>query len=329
MTDHDKIAELIRSAGKRPEVPDDELLRIRAAAYAGWKERVGKRPSRRGIGRFMSLAAAALILMAVGGWYWHRWSEGSGAGASIAQCLSVIGAASIQIGSVGEDRPVTAGEEIPAGARLTTSADGRVALRTQAGYSVRVDVASSVRLLTPSRIGLDAGTVYVDSGPEPASEPLTIVTSLGTIQDVGTQFETRLLGSALRVRVREGTVRVNAGSGVHDLTAGSAMELAEDGAVIRAAIPAYGPEWDWIAGVTPMMAVEGRPLREFLEWMARERGWTLTFADDRTSERANTITVSGSIEGLTLDQALETVLATSRLTYRVEQGVLRITGPPK
>jgi hypothetical protein len=73
-----------------------------------------------------------------------------------------------------------------------------------------------------------------------------------------------------------------------------------------------------------MMEIEGRSLRQFLEWVARERGWILRFDSLATSAEADSIILDGSIDGLTLDQALEAVLATSRLTHRVDQGVLEI-----
>jgi hypothetical protein len=112
--------------------------------------------------------------------------------------------------------------------------------------------------------------------------------------------------------------------GRFEVAAGRELEVEEGGSVARRNAPQYGPDWDWFTEVTPMMEVQGRPVREFLEWMARERGWTLSFADTWTADRAASIMIDGSIDGLTLDQALDAVLRTTTLTHRVENGVLKI-----
>jgi len=98
--------------------------------------------------------------------------------------------------------------------------------------------------------------------------------------------------------------------------------------VTRHALATYGPEWDWIVGVTPMLDLEGETAMAFLEWAARERGWKLAFADESVARSAAEIVLGGTLERLTLDQALDAVLPTCNLTHRVEQGVLLIASAP-
>ena len=67
-----------------------------------------------------------------------------------------------------------------------------------------------------------------------------------------------------------------------------------------------------------MMEIEGRFLLDFLQWDARERGVRLVFTDEKLAARARTIVLSGSIAGMTLDEATTSVLTTCGLIHRWE-----------
>ena len=101
------------------------------------------------------------------------------------------------------------------------------------------------------------------------------------------------------------------------------MEVTESGRIDRR-------EWtsaaglDWIDTVTPMFRIDGRSLKEFLDWMTRERGLRLRFVSPRAAQAAAGIRLSGSVDGMTLDQALESVLVTSQMSHRIDNGVLLI-----
>ena len=71
-----------------------------------------------------------------------------------------------------------------------------------------------------------------------------------------------------------------------------------------------------------MMELEGRSLREFLDWMVRERGLRLQFTSPDLAGAASEISLNGSIDGMTLDQALESVLPTCRMAHRINGDVL-------
>jgi fido (protein-threonine AMPylation protein) len=80
-----------------------------------------------------------------------------------------------------------------------------------------------------------------------------------------------------------------------------------------------------------MMEIEGRSLREFLDWMARERGFRIRFSSGDLEADAGSIRLNGSIRGMTLDQALESVLLASGMRHRIEADLLvveRLEGPP-
>jgi ferric-dicitrate binding protein FerR (iron transport regulator) len=321
----DETAELIRLAGRRPPVPADEIARIKSATYAHWKAKVRQRSERRRGRAIAGLAAAAVIVLGVGLWIWRDDKIETDSAQSTARVQSVVGTAWIRSGpGAPEPEAIVAGTDVPMGSSLETSDGARLAILMPTGHSVRVDDASRVRVLSGSTLDLGGGAVYVDSGARAVPKSLVVRTRVGEIRDVGTQFEARLLRESLRVRVREGSVSLVGKRGRQEVTAGEELELAEDGSMTRRDVPGYGPDWDWIAQVTPMIAIDGRPLSGFLDWVASERGWTLKYADPETRDQAATIILEGSIDELTLDQALDAVMDTCRLTHRVEHGVLII-----
>jgi ferric-dicitrate binding protein FerR (iron transport regulator) len=314
------VAELVRSAGRLSAPPADELARIKSAVHAAWRGKTGRRPRRSGVPLFA--VAAAVAALAIGLWLWQWGPSEPVAPTPSGVVQAIVGDVSLE--TEGAAISAVRGASVPAGTIVTTAAGSRAALRMPTGHSVRIDAGSRVRVLEAATVDLVSGGVYVDSRGNVSGEPLVVETRLGEIRELGTQFEARLDDASLRVRVREGSVILDTGAGSLEVSSGAELELAEDGSVVRREAPRHGHDWTWVTDVAPMMEIEGRSLRQFLEWVARERGWILRFDSLATSAEADSIILDGSIDGLTLDQALEAVLATSRLTHRVDQGVLEI-----
>ena len=326
MNDRDDVATLVRLAGKRQAVPRERAERVRAAAQAQWQHEVRSRSRKRTIWIGAGLAAAASLMLAV---TIQVLSVGNGVPQRPADTIlveSLVGP--VWIRSTGEEgtlqsRAVEVGDEVPLESTLTTHDDGRAAILLASGHSVRLDRTTSIRLLDAGSIALDEGAIYVDSGLEAGSAtPLEIYTPLGLVREIGTQFEIRLQDDSVRVRLREGAVVVHHYNQTYEVRVGTELELDADGSVTPREFSTYGPEWEWIIGITPTLDLEGRTARTFLDWIARERGWTLAFADEAVARSAEEIELSGTVERLTLEQALDAVLPTCRMIYRVEDGVL-------
>ena len=144
-------------------------------------------------------------------------------------------------------------------------------------------------------------------------------TALGSFQEIGTQFEVRILpgeaGESVRLRVREGAVEVvaaGAGGATQRVEGGEALRLHADGSVERSTVGLYGGPWQWIEASAPPFPLREAPLRVFLEWYCRETGLGLEFrADPAVLEE----TVSGDFTGMTVEETLATALLSSRLSY--------------
>ena len=101
-----------------------------------------------------------------------------------------------------------------------------------------------------------------------------------------------------------------------------------DGRVIRREIATFGDDWEWLAGITPLLELEGESARTFLEWVAREQGLQLAFTDEAVARSADETILGGTSRHLTLDNALDAVLPTCRMGYQVKNGILIISATP-
>ena len=221
------------------------------------------------------------------------------------------------------------GQALPAGARIETGPGGRVALRlgegsSLQGPSLRLDVGTQLQLGSRSVVALNQGAVYVDSASASGSHgAIEVQTPLGRARDIGTRFEVRLQPKALlRIRVRDGVVRLDQLQKSHDAREGEELSTDVAGEVTRRAVAIHGPEWDWILKVAPPFQLEGRTLSEFLDWASREKGWTVRFADQATARSAPTTVLHGSIEGFTPQEALAAILPTCGLHHYFEGATL-------
>jgi hypothetical protein len=329
------LRRLLEEAGPRPALPPEDLAAIAATARAAWRDKVqveveagrfGESRARRRSSWPLALALAAALVLALGA-AWLRVSLAPRPGPQIARVEAASGPLYL-VGAAGE-RAVAAGEALAAGATLRTGRAGetpaRASLRLDGGPILRLDSGTRVRLISAAALDLEMGGVYLDV--RPGARGLEVRTGLGIARDVGTQFSVRLAGGgeeALVVRVREGAVAVEGHEATHVAAAGEELVLRSGGAVERRAIAGWGPDWNWVLESTGGFEVEGRSLRELLDWVGRETGWQVRYADPELAVQAETILVGGTIAGLRPDQAPWAVLPGADLEGELAEGVLTV-----
>lgn len=314
--DEDDVARLLRLAGKRDSVPAERAARVKAAARDAWRGELVGRARRRRARLAAGLGAAAVLLLAIGWLLLPRT-------APVPAPAAAIAVEALEGSAWSGPRALGVGERVRPGSEVSTSADGRLSFRLPSGHAVRLDASTKLRVFGEDLLALEAGAIYVETAFDHTDgTPVRVRTPLGTIEEIGTQFEVRLAGETLQVRLREGAVIMHGGAGQHEVRAGSELTVNPDGSATRRTIATHGAQWDWLAAVTPMPDLEGRSARAFLDWVARERGWTLAFADEAVARSAGETVLGGSAENLMLADALDAVLPTCRLSYRVDNGVL-------
>jgi hypothetical protein len=336
-----QVERLLRAAGARAGGPPEELEALRAAALGAWRSRYGgyRRPDGERRLRWTPwLAAAALLLVAVAA-VLLRPDRVRRSGTVVATVERIDGPARL-LDSEGADVLAPRAAVISGATIETPAADGDttagLALRTAAGASLRVDGGTRLRFPGASLVVLERGAVYVDSGGASGEAAIAVETAAGLFRDVGTQFEVRILptvpgsgaADATRLRVREGSVRFASANGTGSRAlarAGEELAIAGDGSVRRKAVPSYGDAWRWVVATAPALEIEGATARRYLDWVARETGLALAFADARAEEIAEKAIVHGSIDGIPVADTPAVVLPSCGLAHEVADGRLVIS----
>lgn len=332
--EEEALRRLLGDAGPRPALPENDLSSIKEAARAEWRRRYGDRGARpMPVRLWMGLAAAALFA-AVGLIWWARTPAASPVSTPAAASIELLSGATRWKAS-GESAvsllPNAVGQPLPAGSELETGGEsagsGRLALRMAGGASVRFDAGTRARLASATVIELRQGAVYVDTEGAPAGgEDVAVRTPAGLFQAVGTQYEVREEGGGTptRLRVREGSVRLERGDKSVLTNAGGELILHGDGRIVQGEVTAHGPEWDWVLKTAPMLDIEGVKVRRFLDWLARESGRRIEFADPEAASLADSVVLHGSIAHLSPADATEVVLSSGGLGHRISDGTLEV-----
>jgi len=132
---------------------------------------------------------------------------------------------------------------------------------------------------------------------------------------VGTQFELKVAGKALRLRVREGRVEVDRAGQLFAGVAGEQLELDTQGAATHSSIAATDADWQWAEAVAPAPDIDGQPASVLLAWVARETGRRLRYQSTTVESRAANVILHGNIRHLAPLAALDVMLATTDLEY--------------
>jgi ferric-dicitrate binding protein FerR (iron transport regulator) len=171
---------------------------------------------------------------------------------------------------------------------------------------------------------VEQGAVYLDGGDKPVAGPsVGVETAFGRIRHLGTQYEVRVLPAQMQVSVREGRVETVPDSGRPVVAqAGEQLPIGAGGDVARATVDRRDARWNWIADVTPPYAIDGRRLSDFLAWVCRETGRDLAFATPEAEAAASAVVLRGSVTGLSPDEALVAVMATTKLSFSEDNGRL-------
>jgi ferric-dicitrate binding protein FerR (iron transport regulator) len=301
------LQNLFAHAEPRPAPPEADAEEIRRAVYAEWDAVTGRRVfNRRAAGAVAAAAVIASVALLV-------LDTGTGPTATVATVERVQGNVALE----GSDVPLQVGAGVPQNALLTTRS-GQIALRLADGGSLRLASQTELTLLAAAAVDLRAGALYFDSDGSVGPSRLEVRTAFGTLRDVGTQFSARLSPGRLQFGVRDGRVALARDDESVAADAGERVTVPQGaGGVRREPIASFGDEWAWAERLAPPFEIDGRPLMEFLAWVAHETGRALVFADPAAEQLARETVLSGSIDLEPLPK-LAAVLTLTDLDYSVD-----------
>jgi ferric-dicitrate binding protein FerR (iron transport regulator) len=309
----------LRDGFRASTLTPEALQRIRAATQQEWQA-VTQAPERRT--RWLGVAASiALLAVGFGGAYLFV-NSGAG-GAALGELAAFDAPGMIEERLLRQDVLLAAGSPLRSSLSFDVRGDSRITL--EGGGNLRLARASAIEITSPNAVRLKRGELYVDIPPgSRASDGFRVVTDVGEFRHDGTQFAVAIVAGQTRLRVREGRVLWRASAGDSTVSAGTEMVIDRNGKATRREIATAGRDWAWTESMTPEIAIDDRPLLEFLEWFARETGRKLLI-DDAARQQAAGIRMHGNVQGLTVTEALSAVMATTSLRYELPEGAIRVS----
>jgi hypothetical protein len=298
------VERLLRMADCGPDLPGDGAQRVKEAVRPLWRRTLRDRARRRWQW-LVGAAAAAAVVAAIALGLIDRGPT-AGTPAPVARLEALRGAVEIVSPSGDHLRVEEAGPDVQVapGSWVPNDAASRVALRLPGWQSLRLDLATTVRLESPALVRLDRS-----GRPDPAEGGgVRVATPYGEVREIGTRFEVRHEGGPVLVRVRGGRVAIARGGHEVEVSEGSALAITADGRLERSPTVAHGSEWDWVQLVAPSFEIEGRTVEAFLDWVSGETGLRITYQDSRIESFAAETILHGTMGDLTPNQAPEVVL---------------------
>lgn len=297
----------------------EALERVRSVAEKEWRALMARRQRINRRRWALTGMAAAAVLVAVTGIWFVRPTAAPALFGSISRADAGID----QRGTLLGHRTLRAGDLVHAGDELMVGS-GPVLIAIAGGGTLRIAARSAVDIMSSGEVRLEHGTIYVDMPPLPAvSASIAVSTKAGLIEHVGTEFEVMSDTSKVRIRVREGRIRLRGAPdargqvSVVSADAGTEVVATVGGPILQRPVATYGADWLWLAELAPGFEIEGQPLMTFLQWAGRESGRRLEFADAQARETATRTILHGTIRERSPLDALSNVLETTSLSYEL------------
>lgn len=323
--DDASLANLMKLAGERPEIPLSVESRVYHRVQKEWRSATVE-PSAEKVyeevhksWRRNTLRGAML-----------RWVVPAGVAATVAITmifvsqpdpvpLTVAATVSRVVGSGPISSEYAQGAPVHAGEVISTGSDEGLSLLLARSESLRIDENTRIRVDAADRFTLLAGRIYADTGQFVyRNGGLIIDTAFGVVTDVGTQFSVAAIDESLDVAVREGRVDVRGQLDTYAARMGERLTLVQGEGASVTNLDTHDNYWDWVVELTPTFDMTNKSLLDFLKWAARETGRELQFESNESRMFAMRTDVHGSTAGLTPEEALEAVLATTTVRYQIE-----------
>jgi ferric-dicitrate binding protein FerR (iron transport regulator) len=305
----DTLEALFEGMQPRAAPPEAARLKALAAARAAFEDL--KRRRRRRIGAAIAIAASAVCA-----WFLTT--------------TELLPAKPFAVELADADGLMVNGVGVPDGARLLELAPGSrletaqpVRLAVGHATDLRINGKTSLVWQDADRLELLQGAVYVDTGGQ---DDMTVVTSRGTVTDIGTRFLVSLQEGALEVAMRSGRTVVDSNLGTFEASAvqgrGDVLRLS-DRRVTSAVESTSDDRWQWIQSVP--RGYDSDRVAVVLEQVAEDLGLALTYADNGTRAWVMNQRLRGeSLERLEPRKALGILSAAANLEVTEAGGALSV-----
>ena len=204
---------------------------------------------------------------------------------------------------------------------LKTNNNGFATITMNDNSEIRINSNSTLKLLNPSAIQLIEGEIYHDADNSQANH-LTIKTSMGQINHIGTRYLVRKKQGRLQVAVRNGLIEISKNDKITQLSSGKKLEIDENGSLHESNILAYDQMWSWTQLAAQPFSTEGKSLHDFIIWYSHEHGYKINWNQQKS--RTKSVILSGQLANLTPAQQIKTIFLSTKFDYKINQGILTI-----
>lgn len=323
----ESLEQLLSTASPRTVPSEADVAVARETVRAEWRAVSAQQRNRKGLFR---LAVAATVLIGVFSLF----------NVFRAPTDDFVRVASIQksFGSVyvlGDHSELTLADNLTAvhaGQTIITGGDAGMALSWGNGGSVRIDKETQIEFGDNDTVRLHSGRIYFDSSPSELINGITaggidefrIETEHGVVSHVGTQFMTEVNSEELRISVREGLVDVVGHYYSHTASHGEQVVYSGRQRPAVLSIAVYGDSWDWVAGTSPTITIDGISVHAVLTWAGRELGRSIEYADSVVETAARDDLLNWSVDKDPAE-ALRWIMLTTALDWSYEEGVIYVS----
>ena len=318
------IDELLKTHGKR--VQPDEMMarRARNNVRAHWQASVAKQHQQQKQRKTFVLRMAAAVMLMVTTGFFVQYNLQNNTTESIAHSLYVQG--EVLISTDQNDWQVAQqgdlSTQLNPGVWLKTSGDSYANITLSDNSQLRINQNTQLQLVNQSEIKLLGGEIYHDADDVIKSMPITISTSLGNINHIGTRYLVNKNQTSLQVAVRNGLVEISNSGSKKQLQAGKKIDIKSSGEQQESTVLAYDRLWQWTQTAGQPFSTENKSLHDFVRWYAHENGYEIDW--NQQQFKTKRVQLSGKLSNLTKEQQIKTVFLSTKFDYNINQGILRI-----
>ncbi len=225
----------------------------------------------------------------------------------------------------GDWQTLQSSASIHAGSVIKTSDNSFLTMTLTDASEIRVAANSEIMAL-PDVIELRIGQLYHDTDESITASPLTILTSQGTVEHIGTRYLVSSQPDEVKVAVRSGQVKMTTdtqGQTEQVLSSNQLAVLNANKDTVISDISSYDDLWDWTFMAQADFDLSNRSLYDFVQWYAHQAGLVVDWQN--TESASKRVRLQGNIKNMSQEQAIKTVFYSTQYDYAIADGVLQIS----
>lgn len=213
-------------------------------------------------------------------------------------------------------------QEISADTQVLAVQNTRIHLVS--GAELRLAQATRINFIAADRFELVTGRVYIDTHER---SDMTVVTALGEVTDIGTQYSVTQAPNGVNIAVRSGSAVLTTPSNRYqadaDPNSAGIIEVTTGGLVSQRQEPKSASRWDWIH--TAATGYSSHEVSRVLTQIAQDLGVQLQYASVGDQAVLANVTYAGDLSKMEPKQALELVALSSGLRWTLDAQTLLVS----